>query len=145
MLYALFSFVLGIVTAIYLSANSQVSKVLGSAVAANVPFFFTALVTSLVLLFLSGQQRSLLELGAVNWPFLLTGVASGFMILGTTILVPHLGARPFFVLLLAGQLIGALLISHHGWFQSPVQPFGLRQLAGTLTMIVGATVALWPS
>lgn len=146
MLFGLTTFVLGVATALYLSANGQVGKLLGSPIVASVPFFATALLASVAFMLASGQSSAMAGLRSVPGPLLLTGVASALMILGTTILVPKLGASPFFVVLLAGQLVGgALLISHFGWFSSPVTPVAVRQIAGVGLVIVGASLALWPN
>lgn len=136
---------MGIATALYLSANGEVGKLLGSPLAANVPFFFTALLASAIVVASSGQGSHLAKLNSLPPGLLLTGVASAMMILGTTALVPRLGAGQFFVLLLAGQLMGALLVSHFGWFASPQQPLGWRALIGGGMVVVGAAVALWES
>lgn len=145
MILGLTTVLLGMATALYLSANGHVGKLLNSPVAASLPFFATALASSIALLFLMGQSSAVSGLRTVPGPLLLTGVASAIMILGTTILVPKLGAGPFFVLLLAGQLLGALLVSHFGWLSSPLQPMGIRQVLGVALMVTGAATALWPS
>ena len=144
MLLGLISVLLGVVTAIYLSANSGVAKVLGSPLAANLPFFFNALVTSVVILLVAGSAPSMKQWKELPPHLYLPGVCSAVMILGTSALVPRLGARPFFVLLLAGQLIGALVVSQFGWFGSPASSSGLKEILGVTFMAAGAAIALWP-
>ena len=51
--------------------------------------------------------------------------------------VPEVGAGPFFVLLIAGQVLSALVVSHFGWLGSPVAPITMMKAAGALIMIVG--------
>jgi transporter family-2 protein len=51
--------------------------------------------------------------------------------------VPEVGAGPFFVLLVAGQVLSGLLVSHFGWFATPVSPLTPMKLAGAGIMIVG--------
>jgi hypothetical protein len=41
------------------------------------------------------------------------------------------------ITLLAGQILGGLLMSHFGWLGSPVQPVTMTKLAGVLVMIGG--------
>ncbi len=142
MLLGAFTILLGLVTAIYLSANGQVGKVLASPIAASIPFFATALLASVILLLILGEAQALKSLSKVHPLLLMTGVASALMILGTTMLVPRLGSGPFFVLLLTGQLVGSLVVSHFGWLSSPVQPIGWRELAGLALMVAGAFTAL---
>jgi len=143
MLLGLISIILGVVTAIYLSANSGVSKVLGSPLAANLPFFFNALVTSAIILLVAGGTPTLKQWKQLPLHLYLPGVFSAVMIIGTTALVSRLGAKPFFVLLLAGQLVGALIVSQFGWFGSPPSSSGLKELLGVSLMAAGAAIALW--
>jgi transporter family-2 protein len=51
--------------------------------------------------------------------------------------VPEVGAGPFFVLLITGQVISAMAVSHFGWLGSPQQPVTTTQAFGALVMIVG--------
>ena len=143
MLLGLISVILGVVTAIYLSANSGVSKVLGSPLAANLPFFFNALVTSVIIVLVAGGTPTLKQWKQLPPHLYLPGVFSAVMILGTTALVSRLGAKPFFVLLLAGQLVGALIVSQFGWFGSPTSSSGLKEVLGITLMAAGAAIALW--
>jgi transporter family-2 protein len=45
------------------------------------------------------------------------------------------------ITLLAGQILGGLLISHFGWLGSPVQPISLMNLVGALVMFGGVVLA----
>ena len=45
------------------------------------------------------------------------------------------------ITLLAGQVIGGLVMSHFGWLGSPVQPVTLAKVAGVLVMIGGVVLA----
>jgi transporter family-2 protein len=47
------------------------------------------------------------------------------------------------ITLLAGQVIGGLLMSHYGWLGSPVQPITITKIAGVLVMVVGVVLATY--
>ena len=49
----------------------------------------------------------------------LTGFISAFIVLGTTFLIPKLGARKFFILTIVGQIVMAMIVSHFGVLESP--------------------------
>ena len=49
--YVSLTFFMGIMIAVYLPANSVVARHLGSPISALIPFFFIALVTTIILLF----------------------------------------------------------------------------------------------
>jgi transporter family-2 protein len=47
------------------------------------------------------------------------------------------------VTLLAGQVIGGLLLSHFGWLGSPAQPISVAKVLGVLIMIGGVVLATY--
>ena len=140
-IYMSTAFFLGVLMSIYLPMNSSVSRYVGSPIAANVTFFSTALVTSIFIFFLNGQFDTLNKIKEVPGYLYLTGFISAFMILGTTFLIPHLGARKFFILLISGQIIMAIVISHFGILESPKDPISMKKLIGASIVIIGAFIS----
>ena len=53
----------------------------------------------------------------------------------------EVGAGPLMIMLLAGQIVGGLLLSHFGWLGSPVDRITLSKLAGVILMIGGVVLA----
>jgi transporter family-2 protein len=45
------------------------------------------------------------------------------------------------VMLLAGQILSAMTLSHFGWLGSPVQPVTLMNIMGAVLMISGVYLA----
>jgi transporter family-2 protein len=45
------------------------------------------------------------------------------------------------ITLLAGQVIGGLIMSHYGWLGSPVDPVSWLKVLGVLAMVAGAALA----
>jgi transporter family-2 protein len=77
-------------------------------------------------------------------PLLLTaGVLGACLVFAIAWLIPQVGAGPVMITLLAGQVIGGLVMSHFGWLGSPVQPVTLAKIAGVLIMIGGVTLATY--
>jgi transporter family-2 protein len=58
--------------------------------------------------------------------------------LGTTILIPHIGARKFFILLIAGQVLMAIVVSHFGLLESPKDPVNMKKMIGAVLVLSGA-------
>lgn len=133
---------MGMTMSIYLPMNSSVSKYLGSSIAANVSFFMVALITSLVILFISGDFGAVSKIRHVPIYLYLTGFISAFIVLGTTILIPQLGARKFFILLIAGQVGMAIVVSHFGLLESPPDPISLKKLIGATMVIAGVMISV---
>lgn len=138
----LLALLLGIMLALYLPMNSSVARHLDSPIAASIPFFFIALITSILLLFLSGGYSNILNMKNVPSYLFLSGFMAAFMILGTTFLLPRIGARQYFIVVLAGQLIMAMFLSHFGLLESPKDPITIKKMLGASLMFVGAVISI---
>ena len=139
--YLLVAFFLGIVMSIYLPMNSSVSRYLGSPVAASVVFYIVALVTTLAIFMYLGEYQLLSKIKSVPRYLFLAGIISAFMIIGTTVIIPRIGARKFFILLVSGQILMAILVSHLGILESPKDPVTIKKLIGATLVITGAALS----
>jgi transporter family-2 protein len=137
-LYIVLAFAMGLTMSIYLPMNSSVAKYLGSTITANVTFFFVALFTSVFIFLLSGQFSAMNHIKDVPLYLYLTGFVSAFVVLGTTFLIPHIGARKFFILLIAGQILMAIIVSHFGLLESPKDPVNMKKMIGAILVLTGA-------
>ena len=100
-----------------------------------------ALLTSVFIFFANGQLDTLNKIKEVPVHLYLTGVISALMILGTTFLIPQLGARKFFILLISGQIIMAIVVSHFGILETPKDPISMKKIIGASVVIVGAFIS----
>ena len=135
--YILFALVMGAMLSIYLPMNSAVSKHLGSAITANITFFFVALATSVVIFLFWGERDTILNVRQVPLWLYLTGVVSAVMILGTTFLIPKIGVRQFFIFTVSGQILMAIVVSHYGLLGTPTDVVTVKKLIGALFVVVG--------
>ena len=142
LLYVLLAIVIGAVISVYLPMNSSVSRHFGSAITANISFFLVALLTAIAIFVLFGDYSSLLRLKEVPPYLFLTGVVSALMVLGTTFLIPRLGARKVFILLIGGQIVMAMIISHLGILESPKDPITLRKVIGVALLVIGSFISI---
>ena len=140
-LYLSIALFMGLIMSIYMPMNSSVSRYLGSPITACVTFFIIALITSILILFLFGEPKTITRIKEVPPYLYLTGVISAFFVLGTTFLIPHIGARRFFILLVAGQIIMAMIVSHYGVLESPHDPINIKKIVGAVLVIAGAMVS----
>ena len=141
MQFLIIAFLMGVILSTYLPMNSSASRYLGSSIAASFSFFIVATVTSLCLLLFSGQYQCLTRIKTVPVYLHVAGVISAFFIVGTTFLVPKIGARTFFILLVSGQILMAIAISHFGLLESPQDPVTVKKMAGALLVIAGAVLS----
>jgi transporter family-2 protein len=136
-----FSMFLGVVLTVHLAMNGKVGMVLNNARVGNMLFWCIGAAMA-ILIGLSGWQAGALSgLKQVN-PILLTAGAMGAsLVFAIAWLIPQIGAGPFTLTLLMGQIISAMMLSHFGWLGSPVQPVSLKGIVGALIMVGGVVLA----
>ena len=137
-IYIVLAFSMGLIMSIYLPMNSSVAKYIGSSITANVTFFTVALLTSILIFFISGRFYTINNFNNVPAFLYLTGFISAFVVLGTTFLIPHIGARKFFILLITGQILMAIVVSHFGILESPKDPINIKKMIGAVLVLAGA-------
>ncbi len=140
-MYISLAFLMGLIMSIYLPMNSSVSRYVGSSITANVTFFMVAFLTSIIIFLIFGQFDTVHKVKEVPIYLYLTGFISAFIVLGTTFLIPHIGARKFFILLIAGQIVMAVVVSHFGILESPKDPINMKKLIGASLVIIGAIIS----
>ena len=132
---------LGVVLAVHLSMNAKVGSVLNNARVGNALFWCIGAVAA-VLVGASGWSSGALSPIREVHPLLLTAGALGAcLVFAIAWLIPQVGAGSVMITLLAGQIIGGLVMSHFGWLGSPVQPITLMRLVGTVVMVAGVVLA----
>ena len=139
-LYAVTVF-LGVVLTVHLSMNGKVGAVIGNPRVGNALFWCIGAVTALAIGLSGWQTGALSGLRQVN-PLLLTAGAMGAtLVFGIAWIIPQIGAHQMTVMLLTGQVLSAMVLSHFGWLGSPVQPLTLINVVGALLMIGGVFLA----
>lgn len=141
MIIMLLTLSLGIMIAVYLPMNSTVARYLGSPISASIPFFFIALVTTILIFFLLEDYSTISKLKNIPAYLFLPGFVAAFMIIGTTYLIPKVGARKFFILVITGQILMGIIISHFGILESPKDAITLKKMLGALLMVAGALIS----
>jgi transporter family-2 protein len=139
--YTVLALIMGMIMSIYLPMNSSVSKYIGSTITANVTFFVVALFTSILIFIIFGELGTIYNIKAVPKYLYLTGFVGALIVLGTTFLIPHLGARKFFILLIAGQILMAIVVSHFGILESPKDPVNAQKIIGAIFVIIGSVIS----
>src|SRR5262252_3649532 len=137
----LMTMLLGVVLAVHLAMNGKVGNVLQNARVGNALFWCIGALGA-VAIGLSGWQGGALDpLRQVHPALLTAGVLGACLVFAIAWLIPRVGAGNVMITLLAGQVLGGLIMSHFGWLGSPVQPITLTKVAGVVVMIVGVTLA----
>jgi transporter family-2 protein len=132
---------LGVVLAVHLAMNGRVGSVLQNARVGNALFWCIGAMGALAI-GLSGWQNGALDpLKQVHPALLTAGVLGACLVFAIAWLIPRVGAGSVMITLLAGQVLGGIIMSHFGWLGSPVQPITVTKTVGVLVMIAGVVLA----
>jgi transporter family-2 protein len=132
---------LGVVLAVHLAMNGRVGSIMDNARVANALFWTIGAVTAIIVGLTGWEAGVLGHLKNIN-PLLLTAGAIGAMLVFSIAwMIPRTGAGPVFILLLAGQIVGSLVMSHFGLLGSPQVPVSLVQIIGAGLVVAGAAIA----
>ena len=134
---------LGVVLAVHLAMNGKVGSVLNNARVGNALFWCIGALGALAIGLTGWQSGALGPIRQVH-PVLLTAGVLGARWSSRS---PGSSLRwapgRVMITLLAGQVIGGLVMSHFGWLGSPVQPVTLTKIAGVLVMVGGVVIATY--
>ena len=137
----LFTIFLGVILAVHLAMNGKVGANLGNPRVANALFWCIGALGA-VLIGATGWQAGALEGLSRTHPILLTaGLLGASLVFAIAWLIPQVGASALFISLIAGQVVGGMVLSHFGWLGSPLQPISTMNVIGAVVMIAGVFLA----
>lgn len=124
-----------------LAFNGQLGLALKGPVIASFFVFLTGVIaTGLVLIAARSPLPELSALKSVPLTAWAGGIIATLYILAVVYLVPKLGVGSAAVLIIAGQLITALLLDHLGAFGMQQESISLTRLAGAALVVSGAAL-----
>lgn len=142
-IFYLFGLILGIVLAVHLSMNGRVGAALNNPRVGNALFWCIGAVAAVLIGASGWQSGALANLKQVH-PLLLTAGAIGAcLVFAIAWMLPQVGARGMFIVLIAGQILGGITLSHFGWLGSPVQKLSAINGIGALLMMGGVLLATY--
>ncbi len=130
----------GVLLAMQTGMNTQLKLWTGHTLWAAVASFVVGLV--LLLITCAGMRVPLPPLSGLAqapWWSWLGGLMGALFVSMVIIVAPRLGAATMIACVVAGQLLGTLLIDHWGLMGLPVHEFSLAKLAGA-GMLLGGVV-----
>jgi len=137
--YLALSVVVGALGAVHVPINGALGARIQSTVAATLVFYGVAFTTTALLALLAADRSALRALPDVPaWYLVLPGLISVAVVGGHTFLIPRFGAINVFVIAVFAQTTVRVLISHFGWFESPVDPISVPKHAGAGMVALGS-------
>jgi len=131
------SMFLGVVLTVHLAMNGGVGAALNNPRVGNALFWCIGAVMAVIIGATGWEAGALSGLHSVHPIMLTAGAMGATLVFGIAWLIPQVGAGPFTLALLGGQIVSAMVLSHFGWLGSPRQPVATANLIGVAVMIVG--------
>ena len=139
--WPLLGIVVGGFLAVQAPVNAELSRNLGTPVAAaGISFFVGAVLLGLVtaLMLATNSAPPLNWRAPPPWTFVVGGVLGASFVTCSIILAPRLGAASLMAFLVTGQLIAGLLVDRFGAFGMAVREISMGRIAGAVLLLAGA-------
>ena len=139
--YLILAVLTGALVPLQLAFNGQLGVALKGPFMASFFVFLTGLLaTGLVILATRTSWPDMGDIRAVPATAWLGGLIATIYILAIVYLVPKLGVGTSAVLIIAGQLVTALVLDHLGAFGTQQVPLSVWRLAGAGLVVAGAVL-----
>ncbi|WP_138476625.1 DMT family transporter [Dyadobacter bucti] len=138
-LFVLMLFI-GVILTIHLTMNAQVGVIIKNAKIGNAVFWTIGAITAIIIGFTSFDSEALARVKEVPLWLLTAGAMGAALVFGIAWTMPQIGAGSAVVLMIAGQIITGMVVSHFGAFGSPVEPVSMMKIIGALLLIGGAGI-----
>jgi transporter family-2 protein len=131
----------GVALAVQAAMNAKIGATLASPLGGALVNFVVGLVL-LVLAVASGMfgRIRLAGLSEAPWWAYLGGAIGAAFVTISVVAVPRVGAAVTFAAVIAGQLIGALLLDSFGWLEVTQVPLNPWRLMGAVLLIAGVVL-----
>lgn len=135
----LLPFIAGIAVSTQTAINGQLRTAVGSPlVAALISFVVGTLVLTALVLLTRQEVPELRQLAGVEWYKFMGGLLGAFFITTVIVSVQRISVANLLAMVVAGQLIIALVYDHFGVLGVKQSPITLTRFAGAVALILGA-------
>ena len=137
-LFIIMALLLGAVLPIQATINARLSKTVSSSIVAAFVSFAVGTIALFVYLLLTRQLHfQEMSFRQSPWWIWTGGLLGTFFVAGIVILLPRLGVALSFSLVVAGQMLAAILLDHFGWLGTTVREISAGKIAGAILLIIG--------
>ncbi len=132
---------LGVILAVHLAMNGKVGSAIGNPRVANGLFWCIGALTAVIIGATGWRSGALSGIKDVHPALFTAGIMGACLVFGIAWIIPRVGAQSVFITLIAGQVLGGMLISHFGWLGSPMQRVSWVNIFGAVVMFGGVLLA----
>jgi bacterial/archaeal transporter family-2 protein len=142
--FLIIAFLLGIANTTQSGVNSQLRLSLDNPILAAIVSFTGGLTLLLICyaLFNTSEVPTFDSLRQVSWWKFTGGLFGAFFVVSVIMIVNNLGPANMLCLIVAGQLISAIIIDHYGWLGFSVQPINIARILGVAFLVIGVYLIL---
>ena len=139
MIYSLWAFCAGMAFTIQSGLNSQLRQVIGNPIQASFFSYLGGTVTMLICLIFGSMSvlPSVSILGKIRWWQMTGGMFGAFYVYAIIMTVLKIGSANMFSLIVAGQLLLAVIFDHFGLLGFNVHKLTVLRLLGVVVMVMG--------
>jgi len=129
----------GVAITIQSGVNSQLrTAIQHPLMAAFISFVVGTIALAILLIFSKDSIPGLSQYSSVSWYKYTGGLLGAFVVTVTLISVAQIGAGNMFVLIVAGQLVTAVLMDHFGVLGMKPNPVSVQKFLGICLLVAGA-------
>ncbi len=138
-LFYILPLVAGVAMSIQSGINAQLrASIQHPLLAAFISFIGGTLALGILLLFSKQSMPAISVYSGIEWYKFIGGLLGAFIVFVAIISVQKIGASNMFVLMVAGQLITAMVMDHFAVLGLRENPISIQKLLGILLVIAGA-------
>jgi transporter family-2 protein len=143
--FAILALLAGAAIAVQATMNAQLGVLLkNSMIGTGVAFLFSLFFTLLAFIYTEKPYPNLTEVKSVPvYLWFSGGALSAFGVGMFYYLIPKMGVGSMMTYALTGQIIIAVIISHLGWFESPIKSINVQKIVGITLLIAGILLINW--
>jgi transporter family-2 protein len=128
---------LGAILPLQAAINARLAKTAGSPVMAAFVSFAVGTIALMIFLIAAGQFNFRYVSAGSSWWIWTGGLLGTFFVAGIVVLLPKLGAALSFSLVIAGQMLAAILFDQFGWMGLAVKEISAGKIIGAILLIAG--------
>jgi transporter family-2 protein len=138
LLFIAMALALGAILPLQAAINARLAKTAdNNAVMAAFVSFAVGTTVLMIFLIITGQFNLRFVSGASPWWIWTGGLLGTFFVAGIVVLLPKLGVALAFGLIIAGQMLTAILFDQFGWMGLAVKEISAGKIAGAILLIIG--------
>lgn len=127
----------GVLTAMQAPTNAKLAAAVGSPINAALVSFAVGSVALVLVALVLRSKPDLAAVKALPWYAWIGGLYGAVFVAAAAYAAPRIGVASTLTLLIAGQLIAAIVIDQIGGFGVPVRTISPARLAGVVLVIAG--------